>query len=151
MRSYGYFVPNGAVPPVLAGGRRWLVARFCFEIAGSVAGNGKQSTPAPGGRVMNVVATDLDEMRRLVREKLDEIIEIAGQVREWQPGDRVVRQVFMDDGTWSREGDSCLARSPLRAGVVVERDKLRPAVYVKFDDAPAEVRLFLDHGLRAEA
>lgn len=34
-------------------------------------------------------------------------------------GDRVTRPLFMDDGTWNREGDDCLDRSPLRHGVVV--------------------------------
>lgn len=35
-------------------------------------------------------------------------------------GDRVSREVFIDDGTWDREGDSCLPRSPLRYGRVVK-------------------------------
>lgn len=75
-----------------------------------------------------------------------------GQLRKWQPGDRVTRLAFMDDGTWAREGDSCLSRSPRRPGVVVKRDTVRSdAVYVQFDDAPIGVRMFLDHGLQAEA
>lgn len=34
-------------------------------------------------------------------------------------GDRVSREVFMDDGTWARKGDKCLPDSPLRFGRVV--------------------------------
>ncbi|SRR6266446_5093296 len=34
-------------------------------------------------------------------------------------GDRVTRLIFLDDGTWTREGDPCLARSPLKHGTVV--------------------------------
>jgi len=34
-------------------------------------------------------------------------------------GDRVSREVYMDDGTWAREGDQCLPRSPLRFGTII--------------------------------
>ena len=68
----------------------------------------------------------------------------------WQPGDRVTRQVYADDGTWCREGDACLSDSPLYHGVVVRRSGNRDdEVVVVYDGAKTE-RYFLDHGLEAE-
>ena len=43
------------------------------------------------------------------------------QSPRFDTGDRVTRPVFMDDGTWDIEGDVCLARSPLRHGVIWKR------------------------------
>lgn len=40
-------------------------------------------------------------------------------MRVWNLGDRVARRVFLDDGTWFRDGDRCLERSPMRYGEVV--------------------------------
>jgi len=70
-------------------------------------------------------------------------------VRRWLPGDRVTRMAFMDDGTWRREGDKCLPRSPLRRGIVTHRSTERTdEVWVRFDDG--EARRYLDHGLDAD-
>ena len=55
----------------------------------------------------------------------------------------------MDDGTWRREGDACLPRSPLRHGEVLRRSTVRDdEVVVRFDDG--EERRYLDHGLQEE-
>lgn len=37
----------------------------------------------------------------------------------YEIGDRVSREVYMDDGTWDRLGDVCLANSPLKYGNVI--------------------------------
>lgn len=64
---------------------------------------------------------------------------------------RVSRQMFMDDGTWAREGDLCLSRSPLRYGTVVSFTPHRLddfAHTVRWDDG--EIRTgYLTHGLQA--
>ena len=71
-------------------------------------------------------------------------------MRKWQPGDRVTRTVYSDDGTWQREGDACLPYSPLYRGVVVRRSTDRDdEVVVVFDGTTTE-RCFLDHGLHVE-
>lgn len=65
----------------------------------------------------------------------------------WVPGDRVTRKVYMDDGTWQREGDACLPYSPKYVGSVIRRsDDRDDEVVVVFDGTTAEKR-FLDHGL----
>lgn len=72
-------------------------------------------------------------------------------------GDRVTRELFMDDGTWSREGDACLDRSPLRHGEVVrsygEPDTgygANPELYeVRWDDGTTR-QGYLPHGLEFE-
>jgi hypothetical protein len=57
--------------------------------------------------------------------------------------------LFLDDGTWDREGDSCLKRSPLRHGVVTSRSTNRDdEVNVCFDDGTTG--RYLDHGLDAD-
>ncbi len=67
---------------------------------------------------------------------------------KWQVGDRVYRLTFMDDGTWAREGDRCLDRSPKKFGTVISRSQNRDdEVEVLFDDGMR--RRFLDHGLDA--
>lgn len=69
---------------------------------------------------------------------------------KWKPGDRVTREVYMDDGTWQRQGDRCLERSPLRYGVVesVELDELGCALNrVAWDDGT--IRTYFDHGVSA--
>ena len=71
-------------------------------------------------------------------------------IKHWNIGDRVTRMKFMDDGTWRYLGDSCLKRSPLRAGRVISRSTARDdEVFVLFDDT-GEIRSYLDHGLDAE-
>jgi len=70
-------------------------------------------------------------------------------MRKWNAGDRVTRQVYLDDGTWNREGDKCLSSSPRKHGVVAFRAVHRDdEVFVRFDDG--ELRVYLDHGLDAE-
>lgn len=71
-------------------------------------------------------------------------------VRKWEVGDRVIRNVYLDDGTHNREGDSCLPYSPKYHGVVVARSIDRDdEVHVVFDGTTRAKR-FLDHGLAAE-
>lgn len=82
--------------------------------------------------------------QRLVRNTLH------GVVRRWMIGNRVTRIVFLDDGTWRREGDKCLKHSPLRHGTVVRRSTSRnDEAFVLFDDG--ETLSYLDHGLDAES
>lgn len=70
-------------------------------------------------------------------------------LRKWKQGDRVTRMTVMDDGTWDRLGDKCLAKSPLRHGTVVKRAIGRnDEILVKFDDG--KLQRFLDHGLQEE-
>jgi len=52
----------------------------------------------------------------------------------------------MDDGTWMREGDLCLSRSPLKRGLVISADGRE--IVVRWDDGK-EQRL-LTHGVNRE-
>jgi hypothetical protein len=61
-------------------------------------------------------------------------------------GMRVTRKVFMDDGTWSRYGDGCLNRSPLKHGTVI-KNKGREIV-VRWDSG--EEQRLLPHGVNCE-
>lgn len=69
---------------------------------------------------------------------------------------RVTRPLYMDDGTWQREGDSCLDRSPLRRGSIVRRYSRwgtrhgdYPEMYeVRWDSGEIQDG-FLPHGLDA--
>ena len=66
-------------------------------------------------------------------------------------GDRVTRPVFMDDGTWAREGDKCLSRSPLLHGTVVEvflepHYKPHVCVRVRWDETFEEL-IYFEHGV----
>lgn len=69
----------------------------------------------------------------------------------WKIGDRVTREVFADDGTWAREGDECLKRSPLRHGTVVARHRSRRRwqFSVRWDDGSVGSG-YLIHGIDAE-
>lgn len=70
-------------------------------------------------------------------------------------GDRVTRELFMDDGTWWREGDKCLPHSPLRHGVVIKSYRKKggldgvkwidDVIDVLWDDG--EVKTYLHHGV----
>lgn len=66
---------------------------------------------------------------------------------DWKVGDRASRQVFLDDGTWARNGDKCLSYSPRRFGTIVA--VLARSVRVQFDDSD-HTDLFLPHGLDKE-
>jgi hypothetical protein len=72
----------------------------------------------------------------------------------WRVGDRVVRKWVMEDGTWFREGDSCLSNSALRHGVVSEvrwMPQEQHFVYdVKWDDRDLFSLGYLGHGFAAE-
>lgn len=69
---------------------------------------------------------------------------------KWKVGDRVTRMLFMDDGTWHKNGDECLKHSPLKHGQVIITDAnvSRDAVIVRFDDG--SVGMYLDHGIERE-
>ena len=70
-------------------------------------------------------------------------------LRRWRAGDRVTRQVVMDDGTWQRQGDKCLARSALKHGEVFKRSERRSdEIIVRWDDGTE--RAYLDHGVQEE-
>ena len=61
---------------------------------------------------------------------------------EWS-GVRVSRPVFLDDGTWARKGDKCLAKSPLRHGTALCCEG--NLVVVKWDDGKEE--RYFPHGI----
>lgn len=71
-------------------------------------------------------------------------------IHKWQLGDRVTRQIYLDDGTWSRRGDVCLKDSPLRHGTVFERSLRRNDEVIVIWDNSTERKYYLDHGLDAE-
>lgn len=80
------------------------------------------------------------------REWLDSANRI---VVRFKRGDRVTRPFYMDNGVWAKEGDKCLANSPLRHGTVIGRSVDRDdEVVVRWDSG--ETRFYLDHGLRRE-
>lgn len=61
-------------------------------------------------------------------------------------GDRVSRELFMDDGTWIKRGDTCLKESPLRFGNVLYRSSRRnDEIFVQWDDGGDGY--YLDHGV----
>lgn len=73
---------------------------------------------------------------------------------KWQQGDRVTRPIFMDDGTWVREGDTCLQRSPRRHGTVVDHylnGHCEPVFMVEWDDARGITFDYFWHGLERES
>lgn len=75
-----------------------------------------------------------------------------------QPGDRVTRQKYLDDGTWARKGDKCLAKSPLLHGTVIRvyieprtqfnrtARKLLPMCEVRWDET-GESQSYFFHGV----
>lgn len=72
-------------------------------------------------------------------------------MRPHQEGDRVSREVYMDDGTWRREGDSCLP-GPLKEGIVINTWRESPTSFpfddrfrVRWDEGSEGV--YLQHGL----
>ena len=69
---------------------------------------------------------------------------------KWVGGERVVRPVYLDDGTWMTHGDKCLPNSPLKHGRVIRRldDVCGGLVLVRWDDGKEE--RFLDHGIDPE-
>ena len=70
-------------------------------------------------------------------------------LRRWRAGDRVTREVVMDDGKWQRQGDKCLARSPLKHGEVLKRSERRcDEILVRWDDGTE--RAYLEHGVQEE-
>ena len=70
-------------------------------------------------------------------------------MKKWNIGNRVTRKTYSDDGTWAREGDDCLADSPLRHGIVIARSTERDdELSVRWDDGM--VSRYLDHGVDAE-
>lgn len=80
-------------------------------------------------------------------------------------GDRVSRLTYMDDGTWAREGDSCLVNSPKRHGIVVRinieteslllleplaRKRYRELLYVVQWDGEHGMHSYFRHGVELE-
>lgn len=65
-----------------------------------------------------------------------------------QVGNRVTRELYMDDGTWQRLGDKCLPKSPLRHGTVIELDRVRSRGMVKVRwDETFEEKWYFEHGV----
>lgn len=62
-------------------------------------------------------------------------------------GDRVVRPIVFDDGTWARLGDVCLTGSAMRRGIVIScRSGPQMSEYrVAWDDG--QVGTYLRHGI----
>lgn len=74
-------------------------------------------------------------------------------MKSWKVGDRVTRPTFLDDGHWVREGDACIARSPLRHGIVAKVYRPRRGAPLMFDvlwDPNTYQRGYYAHGLDAE-
>lgn len=69
--------------------------------------------------------------------------------RSWMVGARVTRPIYLDDGTWTREGDACLP-GPLKHGAVELREKYGDDMlfHVLWDDG-SRGRYFW-HGIDAE-
>ena len=70
---------------------------------------------------------------------------------DWFLGDRVTREIYLDDGTWAREGDACFP-GPLKHGVIIAKDwnhaDHRYEFSVRWDDG-SESRV-LAHGIDRE-
>ena len=67
-------------------------------------------------------------------------------MKRWKAGNRITRQIYLDDGTWQIKGDSCLSQSPLRHGEVLYVEGRE--VIVRFDDGA--IRKYLSHGIEEE-
>ncbi len=73
----------------------------------------------------------------------------------FRSGNRVVRPIVFDDGTWARLGDDCLDASPLRRGTIVSSclehdcDEYRFHYCVAWDDG--QVGTYLRHGIERAA
>lgn len=71
---------------------------------------------------------------------------------DWFIGDRVTREIYMDDGTWAREGDACLP-GPLKCGVITAKEwnheMRRYEFRVRWDDG--SMSCVLAHGIDREA
>jgi hypothetical protein len=67
---------------------------------------------------------------------------------KWIGGERVTREIYMDDGTWEQRGDKCLASSPLRHGTVLLDSQRKDSVWVKWDDGIT--KQYLNHGIDPE-
>lgn len=81
-------------------------------------------------------------------------------------GSRVSRLAYMDDGTWVRHGDSCLAYSPRKFGTVIKVELENPWVLfawppsrkehqcrvytVKWDGKTPDQGTYYRHGLTSE-
>lgn len=68
---------------------------------------------------------------------------------KWKLGDRVTRELFLDDGTWYRKGDTCLKDSPLKHGSVIAIGISREdEIIVRWDNGTAQI--LLEHGVNRE-
>ena len=65
---------------------------------------------------------------------------------KWKIGDRVTREVYMDNGVWERFGDKCLQHSPLKHGVIAEVQGQE--ITVEWD--MHGVSRYLEHGINHE-
>lgn len=75
------------------------------------------------------------------------------EIAEWKVGDKVKRLLYMDDGTWEREGDSCLDKSPYKYGVITKITKDFGSLWyrnlhVKFEDGSKSE--YLPHGIERD-
>ena len=76
---------------------------------------------------------------------------MATFIADFKTGDRVIRPIVLDNGTWAQEGDACLDGSPLRLGIVVHINleegvgENRFHYRVAWDDG--EVGTYLGHGI----
>jgi len=92
------------------------------------------------------MSSELQKPRRTIADGA--IITKKAGKRKFADGDRVARQLFMEDGTWTREGDSCLPDSPITLGRVVNAEWLSGSYFytVHWDDFGVK-HGYLDHGL----
>ena len=70
---------------------------------------------------------------------------------QWEPGDRVTREQYLDDGTWLARGDECLCDSPLMTGSVtsVKDDGGIQVATVKWDCGG--ICQYYEHGIDPES
>lgn len=74
----------------------------------------------------------------------------------WEPGDRVIRMLYMDNGEWQASDDRCLAGSPLMHGTVLrvegDENEILEAVVEWDEDTPLRnrTRRYYEHGIDPE-
>ncbi len=60
-------------------------------------------------------------------------------------GQKVYREVYLDDGTWNRKGDKCLVNSPLKYGTIKSYDTNHKTYKVQWEDG--KIGDYYEHGI----
>jgi hypothetical protein len=94
----------------------------------------------------------------LASRKRGLLMKDAGSMTKWQVGDRVMREIYLDNGMWAVKGDACLP-GPLKRGRVVSSsvgdrgDVLYTVEWEPYDGCESRhlrQGRFLAHGLYAD-